>query len=55
VYDVRGAEVALLVNEMLAPGIYERELSGSTLEPGIYWSRLQAGSLSETRKMIHVR
>ncbi len=55
VYDVRGAEVALLVNEVLAPGTYERELSGSTLEPGIYWSRLQAGALSETRKMVHVR
>jgi hypothetical protein len=55
VYDVRGAEVALLVNEVLGPGTYERELNGSTLEPGIYWSRLQAGGLSETRKIIHVR
>jgi hypothetical protein len=55
VYDVRGAQVALLVSEVLGPGTYERELSASTLEPGIYWSRLQAGSLSETRKMIHVR
>ncbi len=55
VYDVRGAEVALLVNEVLAPGTYERELNGSTLESGIYWSRLQAGGLSETRKMVHVR
>ena len=55
VYDVRGAEVARLVDEVLAPGTYERELSGRTLEPGIYWSRLQAGSLSETRKLIHVK
>jgi hypothetical protein len=55
VYDVRGAEVALLVNEALAPGTYERELNGSTLETGIYWSRLQAGAFSETRKMVHVR
>jgi hypothetical protein len=55
VYDVRGAEVALLVDEVLAPGTYERELNGSALEPGIYWSRLQAGALSETRKMIYVR
>ena len=55
VYDVRGEEVALLVNEVLAPGTYERELNGSTLAPGVYWSRLQAGALSETRKIIHVR
>jgi hypothetical protein len=55
VYDVRGAEVALLVNEVLAPGTYERELNGSALEPGVYWSRLQAGALTETRKIVHVR
>jgi Beta-propeller repeat len=55
VYDVRGKEVALLVNEVLAPGTYERELNGSTLASGVYWSRLQAGALSETRKIIRVR
>jgi hypothetical protein len=55
VFDVRGQEVALLVNEALAPGSYERELNGSTLAAGVYWSRLQVGDLSETRKMIRVR
>jgi len=55
VYDVRGKEVALLVNEVLAPGTYERELNGSTLAAGVYWSRLQAGGLSEIRKVILVR
>jgi hypothetical protein len=55
VYDVRGAEVALLVNEALAPGTYERELNGSTLGPGIYWSRLHVGERSQTRKMIRVK
>lgn len=55
VYDVRGKEVALLVNAVLAPGTYERELNGSTLATGVYWSRLQVGALSETRKIIHVR
>jgi len=55
VYDVRGEEIALLVNEVLAPGTYERELNGSALATGIYWSWLQVGGLSETRKMIRVR
>jgi hypothetical protein len=55
VYDVRGAEVALVVNEVLAPGTYDRELNGSTLKTGIYWARLQAGALLETRKMVHLR
>ncbi|TMQ71597.1 MAG: hypothetical protein E6K81_09705 [Candidatus Eisenbacteria bacterium] len=55
VYDVRGKEVALLVNDVLAPGTYERELNGNTLATGVYGSRLQAGALSETRKIMHVR
>ena len=55
VYDVRGQEVALLVNEVLGPGTYERSLSGRKLASGVYWSRLQVGDLSETRKTIHVR
>jgi len=55
VYDVLGREVAMLVDEVLAPGTYERELNGSTLSAGVYWSRLQAGGLSKSRKMIHVR
>lgn len=55
VYDVRGQEVALLVDEALAPGTYERKLGGTALATGVYWSRLQVGALSETRKLIHVR
>ena len=55
VYNVRGEEVALLVDEVLSPGTYERELNGSTLAAGVYWSLLQARGLSETRKLIRVR
>ncbi len=55
VYDVRGKEVALLVNEVLAPGTYERALKESALATGVYWSQLQVGGVSETRKMIRVR
>ena len=55
VYDVHGREVALLVNEALSPGTYERELNGSPLAAGVYWSRLEAGGLSEIRKLTLVR
>jgi hypothetical protein len=55
VYDVRGKEVALLVNQELGPGPHERELNGSALPAGVYWSRLQVGVLFEMRKIIHVR
>ena len=55
VYDIRGAEVALLVDEVLGPGTYERGLNGSMLATGIYWSRIQVGALAESRKLIHAR
>jgi beta-propeller repeat-containing protein len=55
VYNVHGKEVALLVNETLAPGAYERKLDGRNLAAGVYWSRLEAGGLSETRKMIRLK
>src|SRR5262245_37099115 len=55
VYDVRGERVALLVNEVLSPGTYERELNGGKLAAGVYWSQIQARGLTETRKMIRVR
>jgi uncharacterized delta-60 repeat protein len=55
VYDVSGREVALLVNEVLSPGTYERELNGSTFAAGVYWSRLQAGGHSEIGKLTLVR
>jgi len=55
VYDVRGNEVAVLANEVLGPGPYERTLDGSRLAPGVYWSRIQVGSFSEARKIILVK
>jgi hypothetical protein len=55
VYDVHGREVALLVNEVLAPGPHERVLNGSTLAAGVYWSRLEVGAVSETWKIIHMK
>jgi hypothetical protein len=62
VYDMLGTEVATLVNEEQSAGNYEVDFSakgGSTsggndynLASGIYFYKLQAGSFSETRKMI---
>jgi hypothetical protein len=55
VYDVHGREVAMLVNEVLTPGAHERILNGSKLASGVYWSQIQAGGLSETRKIIRMK
>ena len=52
VYDILGNEVATLVNEEKPAGEYEVEFNGSNLPSGIYFYKLQAGNLVETKKMI---
>jgi hypothetical protein len=55
VFDVLGNEVATLVNEELTPGIYQYDFDASNLSSGVYYYKLQAGSFTETKKMILVR
>jgi len=52
VYDVLGIEIAGLVNEEKLPGVYEITFDATDLPNGIYFYRLQAGTYSETKKMI---
>ena len=52
VYDVLGTEVATLVNEEKSAGDREINYNALQLSSGIYFYKLQAGSLIETKKMI---
>jgi hypothetical protein len=57
VFDVLGNEVATLVNEEKSAGTYEVEFNSRSgevrnLTSGIYFYKLQTGSLVETKKMI---
>jgi ligand-binding sensor domain-containing protein len=52
VYDVLGREVATLVNEEKPAGNYQVKFNAANLPSGIYIYKLQAGSLTETKKMI---
>ena len=52
VYDVLGREVATLVNDVKQPGSYEVTFNADGLASGVYLYRLQAGSVSQTRKML---
>jgi len=52
VFDVIGNEVATLVNEEKATGIYSVDFNASNLPSGVYFYKLQAGSFVETKKMI---
>ncbi len=52
VYDLLGQEIATLVNERLGPGTFKTEWNAAQLPSGIYFYRLQAGSFSETKRLI---
>ena len=52
VYDILGNEVATLVNENQRPGNHEVTFKAGNLASGVYFYRLQAGSLSDTKKFI---
>jgi hypothetical protein len=55
VYDISGKVVATLVEQRQNPGNYEITFNGSYLTSGIYLYKLQAGSLSDVKKMILVK
>jgi hypothetical protein len=52
IFDLLGREIETLVNEIQKPGNYEIEWNAADKPSGVYFYRLQAGGLSETRKMI---
>jgi hypothetical protein len=52
VFDILGREVATLVNENLAPGSYETTFDATSLASGVYFYRLQAGGLVQTKKLV---
>ena len=52
IFDLLGKEVASIVSETLSAGSYSRQWNASGLPSGVYFYRLQAGSFTESRKLI---
>lgn len=52
VYDMLGNKVASLINENLMKGTHRIGFSPSDLASGIYYYRLQAGNLVDTKRMV---
>jgi len=59
VYDVKGREIAVLVNEKQSAGNYEinfdSQKPGSQFSSGVYFYRLTAGEFSEVKTMMLVK
>jgi cyanophycinase len=55
VFDLLGREVAVLVNEMKAPGSYEVRWNATFHSSGVYIYKLTAGNYVESRRMILMR
>jgi hypothetical protein len=52
VYNLLGQEVAILVNEEQAVGVYEVTFDAAQLPSGIYFYSINAGDFVATKKMI---
>ncbi len=52
VYDILGNEIAVLVNATKPAGTYSTNFNASGLSTGIYFYRLKAGPLIETKKLL---
>ena len=50
-----GQQVAALVNGEIGAGSHEVKFDGSRLPSGVYFYRLQAGSYTDTKKLLLVR
>jgi hypothetical protein len=55
VFDLAGRELAVLVDGVRQPGTYNLEFSGAGLPSGMYFYRLDAPGMHETRKMVILR
>ena len=52
IYDVTGREVATLVNEFQSAGKHNVNFNASRIASGVYYYRIQAGDIMQTKKMI---
>ena len=55
VYDLLGREVAVLVDENQAPGVYEAAWRPNELASGLYFYRIVAGSFSQIQRMLFLK
>ena len=55
VFDIIGREIATIVSEELPAGNYSKQWNAANMSSGIYFYRLEAGSFTETKKLVLLR
>jgi hypothetical protein len=55
IFDLLGREVTTIVSEEMSGGNYSRQWNATNISSGIYFYRLQAGTFTETKKLILLR
>jgi photosystem II stability/assembly factor-like uncharacterized protein len=55
VYDIRGKEIATLVNEKKSSGYYESEFKAENIPSGVYFYTLRTDDFTDTKKMILIK
>ncbi|NWG28168.1 MAG: T9SS type A sorting domain-containing protein [Ignavibacteriaceae bacterium] len=54
-YDMLGAEVETLIDEVMEPGYYKYEWNASKFASGVYFYRITAGNFVSAKKLILLR
>ena len=52
VFDMLGREVSTIVSEELPAGTYSRQWNAGKMSSGVYFYRLQAGSFTQTKRLV---
>jgi hypothetical protein len=55
VFDLTGREVATIVSEEMSAGSYSKQWNAANMSSGVYFYRLQTGSISITKKLIFLK
>lgn len=55
VYNILGNEIVTLVDEYKTAGSYEVKFDAATLPSGVYFYKIQTGSLTDTKKMLLIK
>ena len=55
IFDTAGKRIATLADQLYTAGTYTVTFNTATLASGVYYARLQNGSLQQVRPMLKVR